>query len=287
MKRTSSYICLFAICLTAQFANAAAIIESAAGLTAASITAARDAFRVDLGGGTVAGANGSFGGLRREINWDGVPDSLSAPNALPFNFFNSTSPRGAEFSTPGTGFQVSSNAGMGPVNFGNIDPTYTNVFAAFSSQRLFTAVGSNIVDVNFFLPGTATPAGVTGFGSVFSDVDLANTTSIQYFSTAGISLGTFFVPAQFGSQTFSFLGVSFNAGEMIGRVRITNGNRALGAGVTDQNGDLRDVVVMDDFIYSEPAGVPEPATILTGLAGLSLVVIARRRKLTNATRQSN
>ena len=66
MKRTSSYICLFAICLTAQFANAATIIESAAGLTAASITAARDAFRVDLGGGTVAGANGSFGGLPRD-----------------------------------------------------------------------------------------------------------------------------------------------------------------------------------------------------------------------------
>src|SRR5438132_7110176 len=61
------------------------VIESAAGPTAASIIAARDAFRTDLGGGTVAGANGSFGGVRREINWDGVPDALAAPNNLPAN----------------------------------------------------------------------------------------------------------------------------------------------------------------------------------------------------------
>src|SRR6266480_1479162 len=102
----------------------AQVIESATGTTAASITAARDAFRVDLGGGIVAGANGSFGGLRREINWDGVPDALSAPNNLPANFFNSNSPRGAVFSTPGTGFQVSANLvnpTNTPVRFGNIN----------------------------------------------------------------------------------------------------------------------------------------------------------------------
>src|SRR4051794_8092324 len=66
----------------------AQVVESAAGADAASITAARDAFRNDLGGGTVAMPNGSFGGLRREINWDGVPDIRSAPNNLPADFFN-------------------------------------------------------------------------------------------------------------------------------------------------------------------------------------------------------
>ena len=288
LGRTSA--CLLGVCLATQFASAAPIVRSGVGPTASDLTllAARDAFRGDLGGGTVAGANGNFGGVRFEINWDGVPDSFAAPNLLAFNFFNSNSPRGAEFSTPGTGFQVSSTAAVGSINFSNIDPTYAGTFAPFSPQRLFTAVGSNIVDVNFFVPGTATPAGVKGFGAIFSDVDLANTTSIQYFSTTGAPLGTFFAPALLGTQTLSFVGASsFDGGALIGRVRITNGNAVLGARVTDQNGDARDLVVMDDFIYGAPTTVPEPATILTGLAGLSLVVIARRRKATNATHQSD
>src|SRR5215213_569510 len=76
----------------------APVVFEAAGANAAAITATRDAFRSGIGGGTVAGANGDFGGLRREINWDGVPDSFADPNGLPGNFFNSNSPRGAVFS---------------------------------------------------------------------------------------------------------------------------------------------------------------------------------------------
>jgi hypothetical protein len=101
---------------------ATAIITSASGLTAADITPARDLYRLELGGGIVAGANGSFGGVRREINWDGVPDAFAAPNNLPADFFNTVSPRGVILSTPGTGFQVSANAGgTTPIAFGNID----------------------------------------------------------------------------------------------------------------------------------------------------------------------
>src|SRR2546430_1425185 len=77
----------------------AQVIESGTSVTVAAITPVRDAFRTDLGGGTVAGADGSFGGVRREINWDGVPAASAAPNNLPANFFNTTSPRGATFST--------------------------------------------------------------------------------------------------------------------------------------------------------------------------------------------
>ena len=81
------------------------------GATVAAITPTRDAFRSAVGGGPVAGANGDFGGLRREINWDGVGDAFADPNALPGNFFNVNSPRGVVFSTPGTGFLVSANSG--------------------------------------------------------------------------------------------------------------------------------------------------------------------------------
>lgn len=224
----------------------AQIVRSAAGATPADITAARDLFRLDIGGGTTAGANGSFGGLRREINWDGVPDAFAAPNNLPANFFNTTSPRGAVFSTPGTGFQVSSDDTQ--IEFDNINPTYSSQFQPFSPLRLFTPLGSNITDVTFFVPGTAVPAAVSAFGAVFTDVDVSST--IQFFDLASQSLGIFQVPVS-PSGGLSFLGVSgFPAGALISRVRITTGNVALGAGTNDTS--IADVVVLDDFIYSEP-----------------------------------
>ena len=95
-------------------AHASFTVFEAVGADPAAITPTRDAFRTAVGGGTVAGSNGSFGGLRREINWDGVPETLSDPNPLPADFFNINSPRGAVFSTPGTGFLVSANAGGAP-----------------------------------------------------------------------------------------------------------------------------------------------------------------------------
>jgi hypothetical protein len=153
----------------------AQVVRSGSGANVAGITAIRDTFRTDLGGGNVAGANGLFSdatGARREINWDGVPDARSDPNALPADFFNVTSPRGAVFSTPGSGFLVSATAASGtPVRFGTLQANYPNDFAAFSAERLFTATGSNVMDVNFFLPGTTTPATVSGVGAIVSDVD--------------------------------------------------------------------------------------------------------------------
>ena len=49
------------------------IVFEGTGATPAAITPTRDAFRTAIGGGTTAGANGDVGGVRREINWDGVP----------------------------------------------------------------------------------------------------------------------------------------------------------------------------------------------------------------------
>jgi hypothetical protein len=246
--------------------------------TGAAATAARDAFRADLGGGTVAGANGSFGGERREINWDGVPDAFADPNLLPANFFNVNSPRGVVLGTPGSGFEVSANPGLiAPIQFGNINPTYPGLFEPFSPQRLFTAIGSNIVDVNFFLPGTDVAALTRGFGVMFSDVDLANTTSIQLFDMANVSLGTFFAPNVPGAnESFSFLGISFTD-PTIARARITSGNAVLSGGVNETS--TVDLVVMDDFLFGEPrSAIPEPTAWTMLITGFGLAGAALRRR---------
>lgn len=256
-------------------ASATPVVFSAEGAAAADIFSTVTSFRSALG--TLnANVAGSFGSGRREINWDGVPDALAAPNNLPANFFNVNSPRGVVFSTPGSGFQVSGNAGVAPVEFGNINPTYSGLFQPFSAQRLFTALDSNITDVSFFVPGSATAASVSAFGAVFSDVDLANITSLQFFDLGNLSIGKFFVPAATGNERLSFLGVRFDAGERIARVRITAGNAALGG----NEGGSVDLVVLDDFIYAEPtvvSAVPEPATLLLVGPLLAALWIQRRR----------
>jgi hypothetical protein len=267
-------------------AQAQVVVRTATGSTASDITATRDLFRTDIGGGNVPGPNGSFGGIRREINWDGVPANFAAPNALPPTFFNVNSPRGVIFSTPGTGFEVSSNpADSGPgqpaaANFGNIDPSYTNTFAPFSTSRLFTSLGSNITDVTFVVPGTDTPGLTSAFGVVFSDVDLANATSIQLFGVNHNLLGTFYAPNLTGNQTFSFLGMSFPT-PVIASARIVAGNTPLAPGAVDQNGNVVDVVTMDDFLYAEPVAIPEPTTLgLLAVGGGFLLWKVRRRSAT-------
>ncbi len=252
----------------------AQLVRSATGSNAAdpTLNTAISQFRLDLG---TLNPNvvGSFGSGRREINWDGVPDAFAAPNNLPANFFNSNSPRGVVFSTAGSGFQVSANAvnSFGaPVQFGNINANYPSLFEPFSQQRLFTALGSNIMDVSFFVPGTNTPALTTGFGAIFSDVDLSNTSSIAFFGVSNTLLGTFFVPSISGNETFSFLGVSFGSA-VVSRVRITSGNQILGAG-----NNTEDLVVMDDFIFGETNAIPEGGTTLA-LLGVAFAVLAAVR----------
>jgi hypothetical protein len=251
-------------------ADAAIIQFSASGANAAAIQTTVDAYRAALGANN--GVGGSFPSGRREINWDGTPAAFSAPNNLPPDFFNVNSPRGVVFSTPGTGFQVSGD-GSSPaaaLEFGNLNATYPDQFTTFSPVKLFTALGSNITDVAFFIPGTNTPATTRGFGAVFTDVDIANGSSITAFDANGNSLGTFSVSVQ--NQGLSFLGLlSDGSTPFFGRVRITSGTAAPGP----NEGGAIDIAVMDDFIYGEPTAVPEPTTLL--LIGSALVGLGGRR----------
>jgi PEP-CTERM motif len=268
-------------------ADAASTVFSAAGATPASVQGTVASFQTALG--TLNPNNGSsFASGRREINWDAVPDGFSSPNALPGNFFaqsfngsNGGRTRGASFSTPTGGFLVSPN---------NPGPASANAlfvqgllgsdvsFQAFSNDQIFIATTSTITDVTFVVPGTASDlAFVSSFGVVFSNVGLSDTTSLEFFDLNNVSLGSFFAPVS-GAGGLSFLGVGFDGGETIGRVRITAGSETFsafdpGSALRESTGNL---VAMDDFIYSEPLAIPEPSA--SALAGLAVIGCAFRRR---------
>ena len=239
----------------------AQVVFQAAGPTAESIQGAVDAFRAALGDPNNGSGAAQTSG-RREINWDGGDPTNVTTTApvTPFNVFLNT--RGAQFTTPGTGLSQAPPSG-GPQGglaalFNN--PTYGNIFKTFSPSRLFTPVGSRITNGFFFVPGTsgASPATVTGFGAVFTDVDKprgdtrqgTHSTLIDYFDTEGHRIFTGFVPSAPGDGGLSFLGVMFGDAR-IASVRITTGDTAPGP-----DDDGRDIVMMDDFIYGEPQPLP-------------------------------
>jgi hypothetical protein len=215
----------------------------------------------------------NFADGRREINWDGVPDASADPNPFPGDFFNGTTAgraRGIQFSTPGTGFLVSANAGAAvPTGFG-----FADEFIPFSAQRMFSPVGSTITDVIFFNPALNTQRATTrAFGAVFEDVEERGST-MSFYDPTGNLLLTIDVPRGSNAE-LSFAGAAFDAA-VIGRVRISAGNAALLAnGVF---GPGTDGVVMDDFIFGELVPVPEPRAYALMIAGLALIGLAARAK---------
>ena len=274
MKRTTVVIALAGIFLVGPMEASATAIFSGTGVNAAGIQATVDAYRAALGNPNNGNNPGPLPSGRREINWDGggPPVINGTPPVTPFTVFQNT--RGATFTTPGNGLTQAAATG-GTLSLDTINPTYANLFAPFSLNRLFAPIGSNVTLGSFSVPGSGgtVPAGVSGFGAVFSDVDLAGDTTIEYFDVNGKSLGVFDVPAIAGNQTFSFLGITRGSNEsLIGSIRIVTGTDALGP----NESATVDLVVMDDFFYGEPQKTPQPSSVqLLGLALLAVAAMSR------------
>jgi hypothetical protein len=189
---------------------------------------------------------------RREVNWDDVVLFLTNNNGFPGDYFNRTDAgapynrkRGIVLTTPGAGFRVSNN------QFGDIDTLYRDEFIPFSPLKNITSLGSNIIDINFKSPGSDKEGYVHGFGAVFSDVNITGSTIVSLYSGKFL-LGSF--PVRIADTgEFSFFGI-YLPHFKITRVRIKLGEAPLGNGVQDvcDSPMGRDLVVMDDLIFSNP-----------------------------------
>ncbi len=242
------------------------------GENAPDIDGTLQAFRTALGGPNNGGAPASFPNGFRAINWDATPDAFSDPNAIPGDFFNfSAAPRARglvfteqDFTVASLAplFRVSATAASGVAQrFSSMPPFQTdflNQFDVFSAERLFAyiAEGGTTFDVIFFLPSDQTTvATVKGFGAVFTDVDLDDSTRLQFLDASGdVLFEQFAIGAGADTaNTLSFVGAAYPEGAPIARVRITSGSISVTSGLEDGEAQASDdVVVMDDFIYGEP-----------------------------------
>jgi hypothetical protein len=245
----------------AKVSTAAAVEFDASGALPADISPTFEAFRTALGPNN-GNNGGTFTSGHREINWDGVPDTIAAPNLMPANQF---SKRGAVFFTPGTGFQISAKAGnptFTPIEFGNIAPFLPFFVQTFSPPRLFTALDSTVTEVLFFNPSTGAAATVNSFGSVFTNVRHFGSTKIEYLDKNGTLLHTHVVqPGTSEHASLSFAGSTFDS-NVVYLVRITSGDVELSAegevSPDPRHGQPFDLVVMDDFLYGEPQTLVTP-----------------------------
>ena len=218
------------------------------------ITAKVDEFRSLLGDPSNGGTAGEQLAGRREIGWDGAgANPFNNRNDFPASFFNTNVKSGAVFTTPGTGFRNDS------LEFVEVNPEYSGEFSTFTPSKIFSPIGSNVMDVDFQVAGQPTPAQVTGFGAVFSDVDVDGATTIEFFDATGKSLARFSAPVRTDLAGLSFVGAVFTEA-IVARVRISFGTGPLGATANDISaGGASDLVVADNFIYGEPKRIPTAA----------------------------
>ena len=258
--------------------HASPIVFSGSGTDA---TAQFNAFRTAVGGGS-------------RIAWDGVrldgtdanpATSIIDPGktvAIPVDRFRGA---GAIYAAP---YAVSGDG------FASVNPATAGQFPAFTPGNTFAMFDATsgkfddrFIAQSFVLPGTATVAGTRGFGAIFGDVEVAGTSSIEYFgrnaSGDRISLGKFDVPVG-QSGEHEFLGVVFDDA-IVADVLLTVGTNALfsfdGTTITSFGPESLlagiDLAVTDDFVFATPQqlrAVPIPSTLL--LLAIPALFLMRR-----------
>jgi uncharacterized protein (TIGR03118 family) len=247
-------------------------------------TTAMNSFKAAVGGANNGATPSPQTGGFRVITWDGVKldgtdfggnSTVIDPGhvvGIPINRFQNV---GVQFEQV---YAVSGPAsGTDPSTFSTVNPSLTNLFPAFSPANTFAMFNENTIDLSFVLASSPTaaptPAATRGFGAIFRNVELPNSTSIEYFN-GDTSLGKFFVPVG-GAGQAEFLGELFNS-PVVTRVTLTLGTDVLfsfdgthftaGSQPNDPvNG--HNLVVTDDFVFAEPVASSASQPGVSAVAG--------------------
>jgi hypothetical protein len=268
----------FLLLLFVTVSNSAPLIRMASGLNTFNITPTIATFRQDVGG-VNNGVGGSYTSGMRELNWDDVPDSLASPYQFPYDFYNKNSPLGIIFNTalesdlPYTSMMVSvpddpASQYVRFKHFAADNGVLNRKFKPYSGTRVFGGAETNRINVNFYIPGTNTPATVSGFGAVFTDVDFEG--FISLYDESGKLILTQSIPHI--DNGLSFLGISFSDGTRIARADVWIGNMPL----RWENGECGvcnvDYAAMDNVIFSEPRAMDHHASDFDGDGGADFAV---------------
>lgn len=189
-------------------------------------------------------------GGRREINWDALPDSFALSD-IPKDFFNPVGANAVLQRQRGFEYDAQGSFRSSKQGFAEIKPVAISDIEAFSGTKTFANVTAPAWPAAFKVAGQTTPAAISSIGVVFVGVDLANTTYIEPFEGSK-SLGKFFAEPHNNESPFSFVAVTFN-NPKITSVKVVHGNGLIESSDVDiSNGGTKDLVVLDDIIYSEP-----------------------------------
>ena len=229
-------------------AQADPVRYEASGTAASAIQSKVTDFGNAMGAANAPGAPAADGG-HRQITWEtvtGTNDQVTTlqPDAFKADGLYLLANKPTVSEHPGTAALVP--LGLAAARFSSINSSYANTFTAFSGEKLFAPIDSNVTGLVFLIPGSTNAGRVPGFGAVFTDVDTAGATHIQYYGADGSQLLDQAVP----TGKLAFAGATFSEGAVVTAVRITNGNAALSTTVSDSA--TTDVVAMDDFVYGEP-----------------------------------
>jgi hypothetical protein len=236
-------------------------------------------------GDGIKGIAGPAATGHREVVWDGVPGKFRNRPDFSETFFDRDAPAKAGVrggiifrALGGTGEEVNDvlngvlpdpaapvggdDAPLGG-DYSNINPKFAGTLLSFTQSAQFATLGTVVTEISFHVAGTAQKAVVSGLGIVFTSVDRANTTSVEYFDESGRRIARIFAPVQShgpfpvagplvaDSFPYSFVGFH-DANARIARVRVTAGEIPIDKAESDLPKGAKDVVTFDDVYYAEP-----------------------------------